>query len=238
MQVEGSKSEGLALCARRVAAMVVAMGCHLVLLLGVLRPAAPRTEAAVTMESSDATLKVRFVQQRAASASLTLSALRSGMHTPVANRRVPAMEKLSPSASRSAHVAARSVEASTSIIPPNAYPSSAAPTPYASTQTPSEDGGFRDRMSDAQHSQGIRGVPGSDRRVVQGIQLTDPMNQGIGAVVRSAQRLFGVTNRHCIDVEVWQQLSPEELIARHLTEEDVKNESEKYECNRPKGLNF
>lgn len=93
-------------------------------------------------------------------------------------------------------------------------------------------------MSDAQHSQGIRGVPGSDRRVVQGIQLTDPMNQGIGAVVRSAQRLFGVTNRHCIDVEVWQQLSPEELIARHLTEEDVKNESEKYECNRPKGLNF
>ena len=93
-------------------------------------------------------------------------------------------------------------------------------------------------MRDAQTSQGIRGVPGSDRRVVQGIQLTDPMKQGVGAVVRSAQRLFGVTQRHCIDVEVWQQLSPEERIARHLTADDVKNESEKYDCNRPKGLSF
>jgi hypothetical protein len=30
-----------------------------------------------------------------------------------------------------------------------------------------------------------------------------------GAVMRSTQRLFGITDRHCIDVEVWQSLSRE-----------------------------
>ncbi|MFC4529101.1 hypothetical protein ISN76_18840 [Dyella halodurans] len=64
------------------------------------------------------------------------------------------------------------------------------------------------------------------------------MDQGIGSVMRSAQRLFGVTNRHCIDVDVWQHLSPDELKDRHLTAADVERESEKYNCNRPLGLNF
>ncbi len=100
------------------------------------------------------------------------------------------------------------------------------------------DGGFRDRMLNAQHSQGVRGVPGSDRRVVPGIELTDPMSQGVGSVVRSAQRLFGVTSHHCIDVDVWQHLTPDELIERHLTAADVEKESQKYNCNRPLGLNF
>ncbi|HEY4091700.1 MAG TPA: hypothetical protein VGN46_09315 [Luteibacter sp.] len=68
--------------------------------------------------------------------------------------------------------------------------------------------------------------------------MTDPRNQGIGAVMRNAQRLFGVTNKHCIDVEVWSSLSTEELVARHLTPADVKAANAKYECNRPLGLSF
>ncbi|WP_239951097.1 hypothetical protein [Dyella terrae] len=64
------------------------------------------------------------------------------------------------------------------------------------------------------------------------------MNQGIGSVMRNAQRLFGVTNHHCIDVDVWQHLTPDELKERHLTAADVEKESQKYNCNRPLGLNF
>ncbi|QNK02125.1 hypothetical protein [Dyella telluris] len=100
------------------------------------------------------------------------------------------------------------------------------------------DGGFRDRMRNAQHVQDIHGVPGSDRAVAPGMALINPMDQGIGAVVRNAQRLFGVADHHCIDVDVWLHLSADELIARHLTVADVDKVSEKYHCNRPMGLNF
>jgi hypothetical protein len=52
------------------------------------------------------------------------------------------------------------------------------------------------------------------------------------------QRLFGVTNHHCIDVEVLQSLTPAELAARHLSPADVQKEGEKYACNKPLGLSF
>ena len=100
------------------------------------------------------------------------------------------------------------------------------------------DGGFGNRLLNAQHSQNTKGIPGSDTHIVPGIQLADPMNQGVGAAMRSTQRLFGIPDRHCIDVEVWQSLSPEDLSARHLSPADVRRQGEKYNCNRPLGLNF
>lgn len=106
------------------------------------------------------------------------------------------------------------------------------------SQVNAGDGGFQQRLLNAQHSQGVRGIPGSDTPISPGIQLTDPMNQGVGAVMRDTQRLFGISNRHCIDVEVWQSLSADELSARHLSPADVRREGEKYNCNRPLGLNF
>lgn len=68
--------------------------------------------------------------------------------------------------------------------------------------------------------------------------MSDPRDQGIGAVMRNTQRLFGITNKHCIDVEVWQRLSPQELVERHITPADVRSANEKYQCNRPLGLSF
>ncbi|WP_430390674.1 hypothetical protein [Dyella sp. 20L07] len=120
----------------------------------------------------------------------------------------------------------------------NAPSLSVTPDQYTSNQISTEDGGLRNRISKAQRSQDIRGVPGSDTPVAPGIALTNPMNQGIGSVVRSTQRLFGVTERHCIDVDVWQHLTPDELKARNLSAADVAKQSEKYNCNRPMGLNF
>ncbi|QWT21631.1 hypothetical protein KPL74_06400 [Bacillus sp. NP157] len=116
-------------------------------------------------------------------------------------------------------------------LPPSSSPSgSIAPT--------FGDGGFSDRLSGARHAQDIHGIPGSDLRRAPGIQMVDPRSQGIGAVMRNAQRLFGVTSRHCIDVETWARMSPEELIARHLTSADVEAANQKYQCNRPLGLSF
>ncbi|RAO78072.1 hypothetical protein [Dyella jiangningensis] len=100
------------------------------------------------------------------------------------------------------------------------------------------DAGFRDRVHDAQHSRDVHGIPGSDHRIVRGITLIDPRKQGIGSVMRNVQRLFGVTQRACMDVDALQQLSPEELIARHLTQEDLDKQAEKYQCNEPLGQHF
>jgi hypothetical protein len=73
---------------------------------------------------------------------------------------------------------------------------------------------------------------------VSGVELTNPRDQGIGSVMRSAQRLFGVTNHHCVDVGVWQHLTEDELKDRHLSAADVEKASQKYNCNRPLGLSF
>jgi hypothetical protein len=100
------------------------------------------------------------------------------------------------------------------------------------------DGGFQAQLRHAQDSEAVHGVPGSDVRRAPGMQFTRPQDQGIGAVMRNTQRLFGVTNKHCIDVEVWGNMSPQELIARHLTPADVQAANEKYQCNRPLGLSF
>ncbi|UPG83967.1 hypothetical protein L2Y94_11410 [Luteibacter aegosomatis] len=81
-------------------------------------------------------------------------------------------------------------------------------------------------------------LPGSDLRRAPGIQLIDPMNQGIGAVARKTQRLFGIPDSHCVDVDRLRSLRPEELASRHLSPRDVAHMNEKYDCNRPLGLSF
>nr|WP_199043297.1 hypothetical protein [Dyella sp. ASV24] len=211
--------------------MVVAIGCHLILLMALLRPAAPRTDMTSAMESSEAVLKARFVSLR------RLTPMPPASPVP---RKTSVKERTSTPAHHITQAAIPPIQTGSISVPspPVAPDTPSAPDSYTSGQTTMGDGGFRDRMLNAQHSQGVRGVPGSDRRVVPGIELTDPMSQGVGSVVRSAQRLFGVTSHHCIDVDVWQHLTPDELIERHLTAADVEKESQKYNCNRPLGLNF
>ncbi|MDF4025983.1 hypothetical protein P3W24_13475 [Luteibacter sp. PPL201] len=68
--------------------------------------------------------------------------------------------------------------------------------------------------------------------------LTDPSSQGLGAVLRTTQRLFGITNHHCIDVEVLRSLAPEALAERHLSPRDVARMNDAYRCDRPLGVSF
>jgi hypothetical protein len=100
------------------------------------------------------------------------------------------------------------------------------------------DGGFSQRLSAAQRAQHVPGLPGSDTRLAPGVQMIDPRSQGIGGLMRNAQRLFGVPSKPCIDVEIWSRMSIQELLARHLSPADVEAANQKYDCNRPLGLNF
>lgn len=112
------------------------------------------------------------------------------------------------------------------------------PDAYSRPLDSGPDGGFRERLRAAERAGVVRGLPGSDTIYAPGIRLTDPMNQGLGAVMRKAQRAFGIENSHCIDVDVWRHLSPTERSARHISPRDVNRVDEKYRCNDPPGLHF
>jgi hypothetical protein len=112
------------------------------------------------------------------------------------------------------------------------------PDSYSTPVDSAADGGFRQRLHAAERAGVVRGVPGSDRSHVPGIRLVDPMQQGIGAVMRKAQRAFGIENRHCVDVDVWRHLSPSQLSARHVSPDEVNRIDQKYRCNDPPGLHF
>jgi hypothetical protein len=106
-----------------------------------------------------------------------------------------------------------------------------------SAPTATEDGGFHQRLMQSPPDPATR-IPGSDVPLVRGIHLTDPDTQGMAAVVRKTQRLFGITSSHCIDVDAWRRLSPDELHKRHLSTDDLDRLEEQYQCNRPMGLSF
>jgi len=229
MGKKGETSRDLATSVRRIVAMAVAIAFHLFLLMGLLRPATPYAGRSPLAESDATALKLRFVVSPRRTSALTTSPAPPPSVLP----RKLRVNEIVPTP-RVTVAASPPSEADAARAPSAPAP----PDPYTDNQPTRGDGGFRDRMLNAQHDQGIHGVPGSDRRVAPGIELADPAGQGIGAVMHNTQRLFGVTNHHCIDVDVWQHLNPDELKARHLTAEDVEKQSQKYNCNQPLGLHF
>ncbi|WP_157956576.1 hypothetical protein [Dyella sp. C11] len=73
-------------------------------------------------------------------------------------------------------------------------------------------------------------LPGSDRPMVHGIQLADPATQGIKPVVNWMQRHFGVPDKHCIDVDAWRMMTPQQLLDRHMSPDDVEKEAQRHRC--------
>ena len=220
---------------RRIVAISFAISCHLALIIALLRPVAPDVDVIPAQDSYQAALKLRFVfLPRLAS---TISA--SPPTRSVAIRQVSAKERPPPQAMPIAPIAIRAHEAGaiSASIPPDASGSPVIEQHTAGLPS-TKDGGFKNRMFDTQQSQRVRGVPGSDRGIAPGLELADPMEQGIGSVMRNTKRLFGVADHHCIDVDVWRHMSEDELIQRHLTSADIEKASAKYNCDRPLGLNF
>lgn len=239
----GANLKGSPISRRRVGAMAVAIGCHVGLIMVLLQPAAGVVSTANVVEDPAALLKVRFVSTPGATRPSSTAGTATGQ--PLKRARVradasaatPHRPVVASSKTRSSLAPNQAQAAALSVVTTMSPGPGAFRLPVAAS-TSTGNNGFRERLENLQHTSGVRGVPGSDAPFVPGIKLADPMDQGVGAVMRSTQRLFGVTDRHCIDVEVWQSLSPDELTARHLSPADVRREGDKYNCNRPLGLNF
>lgn len=225
---------------RRIFAMVVAIGCHLGLLVLLLRPAARRTDMTPVVDSDATVLHVRLIPSPRPASTPPAPPAPRPVALPAIPRQAPAIEAMSPPAPHFGKIDARpSAVDSTRALRPSVTPKTPAARDHHTTnQAPAENRDFRERLRDARHARDVHGVPGSDARVAPDIQLVDPTDQGIGAVMRRAQRLFGVTSRHCVDVEVWRHLTPRELDAQHLSATDVKRQAAKYGCDRPLGLSF
>jgi hypothetical protein len=243
---------------RRIVALVVAIACHAGILVVMLRPTASvfltQHEPLVTEAR---TLELRLIPAvpaalenptgKRAAANQTVSSTPSSLATPLREAAHEASRKAVPPAeqARSTELVSRTQPQPQPTPFPAANPPGTAHTPNPANTTPQPfpgtnptiaDGGFQQRLDDAQRAGTTHGVPGSDMRRAPAIQLINPMDQGVGAVMRSTQRLFGIPDRHCIDVEVWRSLSQDERNARHVSPSEIKAMDEKYSCNKPMGL--
>jgi hypothetical protein len=211
----------------RVAVLVVVISCHLGLLMLLLRPVVFHRNATPFARQDPRALRLRFFR-RSQPALPPLPVRRS--FEPAGHGHATSSAKSSklPAVQPAAHIDTQPLETR----------SIRARNQDASEDDSTSDGGFQERLRKAQHAYSLHGVPGSDTPSAPGIRLVDPMSQGIGAVMRTAQRAFGIKNRHCIDVDVWRHLTPQELIARHVSPGDMDKVDEKYDCNTPPGLPF
>ncbi|MBT2144089.1 MULTISPECIES: hypothetical protein [unclassified Rhodanobacter] len=223
MREEPGKSSSLRESGYRVAVLVVVIGCHLGLLMLLLRPVIFYRGTTPVVADNPLALKLRFFQAPQLPAHRPIAPAVRSHATPPARSSKPLAVR------QTAHVAA---------MRPHETRSTGAGNPDTSEDDSTSDGGFQEQLRDAQRSHSVHGVPGSDTPFVPGIRLVDPMSQGIGAVIRTTQRALGVKDSHCIDVDVWRHLTPQELSARHISPGDVDKVDEKYDCNRPPGLRF
>ncbi|QWT21630.1 hypothetical protein KPL74_06395 [Bacillus sp. NP157] len=98
------------------------------------------------------------------------------------------------------------------------------------------DGGFQQRLQEAQHAQDVHGLPGSGIQRAPGMRMADPRTQGIAGAARFVQSLLGVRDGHCVDVDAWQRLSKEEMLARQLDPKQVEATSQQYGCGQRRGV--
>ena len=212
---------------RRGVALGVALSLHLALWMLVMRPAIWEQAAMVDQRSPHSVLRLRLLRR-----TVSLQA--------------PAVMPAPRAVAVVAHTAVqRKPHPAQAPTPAQVAPASASPPAVPDTSTvtvdsrpATGDGGFGQRLRQAQHAYAIHGVPGSTVPRVAGIHLIDPKSQGISATMRQVQQLFGVANRHCIDVDAWRHLTPRELSARHISPNEVDRVDQEYQCNRPPGLSF
>lgn len=218
----------------RVIVLALVISCHLALWMLLLRPATSRQYAAPFARSTSPALELRLIPAPHRPSQRPPSPIRHPIAPPVLDHTTKSARSLKPHAVEQADDADRQTRGTR--LPQQALITNI-PAPVAHSGN-SRDGGFLRRLDEAQRSYAVHGVPGSDTTYAPDIHLVDPMKQGIGAVMRTTQRAFGITNSHCVDVGVWRHLTPRALSARHISLRDVDRVDEKYRCNDPPGLHF
>jgi hypothetical protein len=78
-------------------------------------------------------------------------------------------------------------------------------------------------------------LPGAaDIKGAPHFQMVDPKAQGLAGVIRFIGGLAGAVDRHCVDLDAWQGMTPEERIENHVSEEDMEKIKENYNCKAPR----
>lgn len=91
------------------------------------------------------------------------------------------------------------------------------------------------RFTDPDFARDNMHLPGSAQRVAGApvLQMADPKMQGIAGAVRTVQRLFGIPDSHCVDLDAWSNMTRSERIAHHITDEQMDDYTERYHCIPP-----
>ena len=66
------------------------------------------------------------------------------------------------------------------------------------------------------------------------LRMVDPKMQGLAGVIHFIGGLAGAVDRHCLDLDAWQAMTPEERIENHVSEEDMDKIKESYDCKAPR----
>lgn len=76
-------------------------------------------------------------------------------------------------------------------------------------------------------------LPGSDVPIVNNLPMMDPRAQEIAGVDRAMQAIVGAHDPHCVDVDVWRDLSVRKQLDRHMSPDQVEQTAQKYGCGPP-----
>ena len=78
-------------------------------------------------------------------------------------------------------------------------------------------------------------LPGAgDFKGAPHFRMVDPKMQGLAGVIHFIGGLAGAVDRHCLDLDAWQAMTPEERIENHVSEEDMDKIKESYDCKAPR----
>lgn len=89
---------------------------------------------------------------------------------------------------------------------------------------------FHARLEAAKRTLPVVRLPGSGVALVAGLPFADPKTQGAAGIARSLQHMLGVVNKHCIDVDVWRNMPRDELLKRHISDQDVERVAAENGC--------
>ncbi len=197
----------------------VVLAIHMGLVALVFGPTATR-HATVTPPDTFR-LKVRFIELSSPPAPAPVQPVKTPVR-PVAPRRSSLVRARSSVPDQLANAPAA----------PKAPPSRPTqitwtPTPQAQAYVP---GGnlFRSAVSmglpkvQLPGGQHIKGAPK--------LHMVDPQSQGWAGVVRIIGSFTGAVDKHCLDLDAWQGMTPQERVKNHVSDDDMERVQENYNC--------
>lgn len=165
-------------------------------------------------------LSLRFIAMPPPLPTLPRTRARPPAHAPSLTHR-PRVE--APVVVRSLQPPPPSVSDTSNSPPPVADASNAVPTyvPGGGRLAAGSDY-TRDNVHLPGSAKAVRGAPA--------LHMADPRMQGIAGAVRTVQRLFGIPDSHCVDVDTWRGMTMSERIAKHIDDSLIDETAARYHC--------